>query len=257
MTSIITDTLKLVTGRLRPYFLNVCQSITDICRTRTMENITNEFDSILRMNFAHKWINPNEFNDENLCQNETSLLREARMSFPSSTASITSFSAFFIILYVSFVITFRSGHIIRLWFSASALISLLIIISGKVTTHQNHVEDVIVSLIIGILFALYVCYTQLNFFRDKTEELSEEESPITLTEEEENAWFWKYFHIPRVNLLRRSARYFRKRDDNTINVVRSNGSAYVNPAFEHKEYEQKEIIDNNRRASGYHDDYRH
>ena len=104
-------------------------------------------------------------------------------------------------------------------------------------------------------------YTHLNLFRDhfrnNSDESSESDSQIALTEEEENAWFWKYFHIPRVNLLRRSARYLRKRDDCTtsVPVVRcANGSAYVNPAFEHKD-----MMENNSTRShlGYHDNYRH
>jgi len=243
---------------MRPYFLNVCQSITEICVSNPNNSINGEFDNNRQNLFPHKWISPKEFTDEILCQNKTDLLREARMSFPSSSASITSFSAFFIILYVSFVITFRSGQIIRLWLSSCALLSLFIVIAGKVTTHHNHIEDVIVSLFIGLIFAFYICYTQLNLFQDKNEEQSEEEPNINLTEEEENAWFWKYFHIPRVNLLRRSARYFRKRDNNSMNVIHStNGSAFLNPAFQHKQFDNKEVIDNNRGTSVFHENYTH
>lgn len=189
------------------------------------------------------------------------MAREARMSFPSSTASIASYSAFFILLYIYCVIRFRSGRIIRLWLSVSTVICLLIVICGKVSAHENHIEDIVVSLIIGLFLSFFICYTHLNLFKDQINSQSndslEDDSQIGLSEEEENAWFWKYFHIPRVNLLRRSARYLRKRDDSTtsVPVVRcANGSAYVNPAFEHKD-----IIENNTTRShlGYHDNYRH
>lgn len=219
-----------------------------------------DFETKRHIDFKHVWISPVDFDDTVLCGNQTWLAREARMSFPSSSASIASYSIFFILVYIYCVIRFRSGRVIRLWFTLSSLVCLLIVVSGKVTAHNNHLDDITASLVIGVGFALFIAYSQLNLFGDhmrgSTSDPSESESQLSLTEEEENAWFWKYFHIPRVNLLRRSARYLRKRDDSSaVPVVRcTNGSAYVNPAFEHKD-----VIDchSTRSHMTYHDNYRH
>lgn len=250
MTSIITDSLKLMTGRLRPYFLDVCHPTACINGT---------------INGPQEWVVGTNVSDEVFCNSNTSdatLLRDARMSFPSSKASITTFSGFFFIFYVSFVITLRSGQMIRSWCSAGTLLAILIVCAGRVTSHQNHVEDVIFSFLLGTTFAIYICINHLNCFRDKTEDKRSEEKTaegvddVALTQEEEDAWFWKYFHIPRVNLLRRSARYFRRRDENIINSNASvNGNAYVNPAFEIKDFD-KDLQSNSKRFStAFHENY--
>ncbi|CAG2121278.1 unnamed protein product, partial [Medioppia subpectinata] len=122
VTSILTDTLKLISGRLRPHFIHVCQQIVEICRQQTIERTGIGWDNRSYVELSHIWISPDDYDDSTLCPNHTDVIREARMSFPSSTASIATFSAFFTLLYIGSVVTFKSGRIIKLWFTVSALI---------------------------------------------------------------------------------------------------------------------------------------
>ncbi|XP_054158004.1 phospholipid phosphatase-related protein type 1-like, partial [Oppia nitens] len=257
VTSILTDTLKLVTGRLRPYFLTVCQTIHEICKRLSLENTGIDYETRAPVNYRHVWVDPTDFPDTVLCQNQTSIIRSARMSFPSGTASLSTYSALFIVLYITYAWTARSSRVFKLWFTVTSVICLLIVCAGKVTTHDNHWDDIVAGLVIGIGFALYICYTQLNLFSDllvsggsgsgdqPISDTLENQSQMT-DDEDDGQWFWRYFHIPRVNLLRRSARYFRKRTAepnigcgtgmSSMTPRLGSNSSYVNPAFDHKDH---------------------
>ena len=141
---------------MRPYFLNVCPTIGELCRRMSLKSTDIDFETKQHIDFKHIWISPLDFDDNVLCHNQTSLAREARMSFPSSSASLATYSTFFVLVYIYCVIQFRSGRVIRLWFTVSSLACLLILLSGKVTAHDNHVQDILASLVIGIGFALFI-----------------------------------------------------------------------------------------------------
>lgn len=140
-TSVLTDILKLITGRQRPYFLQICLA-DHVCQNYTLKD-------------AH-WVDPEDFQCGHIA-NATlgNSLRVARSSFPSSGASLVTFVGFFLIGYFILAFQAKSGRMITSWFSMGILLIILATCAEKVATFENHITDVQFGFGLGLVLAVY------------------------------------------------------------------------------------------------------
>ncbi|KAF7494289.1 Phospholipid phosphatase 3 [Sarcoptes scabiei] len=129
---IVINVLKLQVGRYRPYLLSICP---DFCS-----------------------------NNSNCTEDLGNKMIEARKSFPSLTSSLSTYAALFMILYLAAAINHRAGRMIRTIMSVCLVIGSLSISINRVLAFKSHLSDVIVGIIIGSLFAIYIVFIHLNSF---------------------------------------------------------------------------------------------
>ncbi|CAF1177573.1 unnamed protein product [Adineta ricciae] len=136
-TTVLTDILKIMSGRLRPYFLTLC-------------------------NLDQKSCNGMGLNDAEvvcLSKNLTGLSREARLSFPSLHASLSMYSAMFLAIYLHRGIRIERVRIVKP-FLVLSIITLSVVAGGvRLASNKNHWEDVAFGFGLGAIMAFYLMKT--------------------------------------------------------------------------------------------------
>lgn len=127
--TIITDTIKVTVGRLRPHFLSVCNP-----------NVTcSSYDATYHTDYV--------------CQNVTAKdENDARLSFPSGHASMSACVMGFIMVYVQIRCN-PSGKIVLLkpiLHLAMAILALWIAMT-RVSDYQHHLNDVLFGFLLGTI----------------------------------------------------------------------------------------------------------
>ncbi|CAF1071480.1 unnamed protein product [Adineta steineri] len=136
-TTVLTDILKIMSGRLRPYFLTLCNPDQKSCNGMGLTDA--EFVC--------------------LTKNMTGLLREARLSFPSLHASLSMYSAMFLAIYLHRVICIDRVRIVKP-FIIMSIITLSIVAGGvRLASNKNHWEDIAVGFALGASIAIYLMKT--------------------------------------------------------------------------------------------------
>ncbi|UJR25044.1 hypothetical protein I4U23_006404 [Adineta vaga] len=136
-TTILTDILKIMSGRLRPYFLTLCNPDLKSCNGMGLTDA--EFVC--------------------LSKNMTGLLRDARLSFPSLHASLSMYSAVFLAIYLHRIIRIERVRIVKP-FLIMSILTLSIVAGGvRLASNKNHWEDVAVGFTLGGSIALYLMKT--------------------------------------------------------------------------------------------------
>ncbi|UJR23813.1 hypothetical protein I4U23_026789 [Adineta vaga] len=132
-TTVLTDILKIMSGRLRPYFLTLCNPDQKSC------------NGMGRIRMSSK--------------NMTGLLREARLSFPSLHASLSMYSAMFLAIYLHRGIRIERVRIVKPFLILS-IVTLSIVAGGiRLASNKNHWEDVAFGFALGTLIAFYLMKT--------------------------------------------------------------------------------------------------
>ena len=112
----------------------------------------------------------------NLYNNQSSSLirntiRDARQSLPSYTLTMTSFSAIFIVTYLS-QSRLRQTHAwsrsLRCIFGLVSIWLVGLMANTKLTLNRNHIEDIVISVIIGTFNASFVVICYLNGFNENS-----------------------------------------------------------------------------------------
>ena len=151
---LVTDTLKFSVGRLRPYFLSVCQpDLADVCyNILEVENSVEGYESNETYTVDVPYV---KFVEE--CGQQVD--KEARLSFISGHASISFYTAIFLIIFLRKFFDWRSiGTLIQL---TCFLLALWISIS-RITDYQHQPEDVLGGCLPGSLCAAWVTTRYLN-----------------------------------------------------------------------------------------------
>uniref|UniRef100_T1IX04 Phosphatidic acid phosphatase type 2/haloperoxidase domain-containing protein n=1 Tax=Strigamia maritima TaxID=126957 RepID=T1IX04_STRMM len=205
-TSILTDGIKLMSGRPRPFFLTLCDPDGISCKLSTSDLI----------------------NGTSFCSTrDVDLLRNARLSFPSFYASISSYAAVYTMIYFHNMLRMHGTYALR---------PLLLLITGglallagysRLMTNQNHWEDVAIGYAIGTSVALYFGIFIMNLFQEHT--IKPKPELIMPPRPEDNSRFFRWFWIPRISFGKTSSRTYRG--------VYSNGKGTKvpfgpNPAFQ-------------------------
>ena len=93
----ITDVCKYSLGRLRPYFLTVCNpNLEEVCY-----QIEDSYIEVEDSNYSYTEIHhPKYVIENNTCTGNKELMKEARLSFVSGHSSISFYIAMFLIIFM-------------------------------------------------------------------------------------------------------------------------------------------------------------
>ncbi|KAL7631824.1 UNVERIFIED_CONTAM: hypothetical protein RMT77_017874 [Armadillidium vulgare] len=154
LSTLTVEVFKYTLGNLRPHFLDVCcgGDPTTIIECSTTSNNDDKYiiasDSICDYN------------------KDYDLIKNARLSFMSAHASISSFSCFFLIFYLQFRVKIKREHVFIkpvlqfVFFVLTVLVSL-----SRIVDHHHHWYDVLAGFVNGILFAAFCCFAILKYGR--------------------------------------------------------------------------------------------
>uniref|UniRef100_A0A5S6QDX5 AcidPPc domain-containing protein n=1 Tax=Trichuris muris TaxID=70415 RepID=A0A5S6QDX5_TRIMR len=173
---IFVDTIKLMTGFQRPYFLTLCNP---------------NFAQYCRAPFEHS---PEEHPPSACLFKQDDALRTAWLSFPSLHAALSSYAAIFTSCYVHYMISLRGAPLLRPFLVFGFLGMSVIASFSFVQGYKNHWVDVWVGWLIGTAAAFYLCHNVLCF--QEFYHLIEEESQMP---QERISPFFSWFRLPRIH----------------------------------------------------------
>ncbi|KAH9496578.1 hypothetical protein Btru_010988 [Bulinus truncatus] len=143
---IFTDTVKYSFGRLRPHFF-------DLCRPNFIQfNCTDDKSAAIVSFLLPRYIQ--DYNCTNSSANKK-LLKDSHMSFPSGHASVSVYSAVFVVLYLQLKMRISSSHFLR---PALQALFLLLATLCCVTDHKHFATDVIAGSLVGMLSAFLLFF---------------------------------------------------------------------------------------------------
>ncbi|XP_046331540.1 phospholipid phosphatase-related protein type 5-like [Haliotis rufescens] len=142
---VFVDIIKVIVGRLRPDFLEVCQLNHTRCVTTGGDEMC---------------LNTDKFD-----------LREARTSFPSLNASLTSYSAIFIAIYIHGAMRAHTVRILRPFLSLIFIMLSLLCGLTEYVLCRSHWTDVATGFAMGLVLALYIGVAVLNHFQENLSHL--------------------------------------------------------------------------------------
>lgn len=150
LTWIFTDVLKITVGRLRPYWLDLCEPDVANCKVMYEEGMAEEDICLYKT-----------------LENDT-LLRDARMSFPSLYASFSMYSMVYAAIYVHFIMSLCYVRLMRP-ILVFGLISLSLFAGiSRLQDYRNFPADVFVGFFLGAAIAIYLGVFCLNNFKENT-----------------------------------------------------------------------------------------
>jgi len=138
-TVILSETIKLSTGNLRPHFWDVCRPNV------SCPAITNMNEDVY-------------LSEYNCLGDSGDLERKARHSFPSGQASISSFVTVFLCFYSHVRLKNAPSH-----FRGLCQMSLISVCLGagvtRINDHMHHSIDVYAGLLLGSVVSLFVIFS--------------------------------------------------------------------------------------------------
>ena len=151
----LTDLSKHWIGRLRPYFLTMCNpDYPTICYDETAFYTIDDSKEQHFDEFFQKYVTDD---DSIICKNVTvDEIREARLSFISGHASTSFYCAAFLMIFISNIKT-QVRHIKHVLFICYLLIfSLASFISiSRISDFKHHSLDVFIGAIVGSLISCF------------------------------------------------------------------------------------------------------
>ncbi|ESP01242.1 hypothetical protein LOTGIDRAFT_157415 [Lottia gigantea] len=145
---VFVDIIKIMVGRLRPDFLEVCHiSNRSVC------------SSIFPGGEPH--------GTHDLCENPNRLeLRQARTSFPSMNGALTAYAALFIGMYLHGAMRSHTVRIIRPFISFVFIMLALLSGLSEIGLCLSFWTDTVVGYCMGSSLAVYLAYVVLNNFQE-------------------------------------------------------------------------------------------
>uniref|UniRef100_A0A1A9WD97 Phosphatidic acid phosphatase type 2/haloperoxidase domain-containing protein n=1 Tax=Glossina brevipalpis TaxID=37001 RepID=A0A1A9WD97_9MUSC len=148
---IITTSTQRFTGRLAPYFIEVCQPM-----------ITSNSTACTHISHFKHYI------AEYTCSSFTSstkLLSEMRHSFPSSYVSTSTYAMTFTIMYLRVCFTTKNAQWLqycRLLLQCGCVMLAVLVASERLTSYRHHWSDVVFGGVIGACVAWIVIHMLSN-----------------------------------------------------------------------------------------------
>ena len=150
----ITDVSKYSLGRLRPYFLAVCNpNFEEVCY-----QIENSYIEVEDSNYSYTEIHHLKYVIENdTCTGNKDLMKEARLSFVSGHSSISFYIAMFLNIFMT---EYINKKVWRTMIQFTHIILACWISITRINDYMHHPEDVIVGSIIGIACACIIMFME-------------------------------------------------------------------------------------------------
>ncbi|GAB6021306.1 hypothetical protein CHUAL_003921 [Chamberlinius hualienensis] len=143
-SQLLTDIGKFSIGRLRPHFLDVCQSSYH-CPN---------FDD-------HIYITDYE------CQGDPEKIKDARLSFPSGHASFSAYCMVYLALYLQFRFRWRKSMLLRGFLQFLAIAISYYTGLSRVSDNKHHWTDVLTGFTIGTVVAFVNCFALSDLYPAK------------------------------------------------------------------------------------------
>ncbi|KAL7635263.1 UNVERIFIED_CONTAM: hypothetical protein RMT77_014250 [Armadillidium vulgare] len=185
LSTLTVEVFKHTLGNLRPHFIDVCYGgggggggFSDPTTTTITECSTTSSNNDDKYIIASDSIC--DYNKE-----DYDLIKNARLSFMSAHASISSFSCFFLIFYLQFRVKIKREHVFIkpvlqfVFFILTVLVSL-----SRIVDHHHHWYDVLAGFVNGILFAAFCCFAILKYGRHYSLRENEKSEEIENTHEQ-------------------------------------------------------------------------
>jgi len=141
VNEILINTIKHTIGRLRPYFI-------DLCNPSVACSINEKYlyiENYLCQKKIHHFL---------MSKNYQNLLLNARKSFPSGLASYSFYIAIFCSLYIEHRLSKRNEiRLLRHFFQVMVIGWALWVSWGRIENHHNHISDVAAGIFIGSVIA--------------------------------------------------------------------------------------------------------
>ena len=144
ITLLITELGKRWVGRLRPHFMNVCLPIfSEInCTTKYGPNtIFNYIDT-----------------SGTFCTNDESIVKEARLSFPSGHSSFSTYCMLFLIIYIQIRWHSVISRFLKVLIQMTAFIAAYVTCLSRISDHHHHGTDVFGGVVIGCVIAFFMFF---------------------------------------------------------------------------------------------------
>lgn len=142
---VFADVIKLMTGRLRPNFLDICQINRSKCALQ------------------------NQSGGDELCLVKNTLhLRNARTSFPSMNAALTSYAAVFLVIYIHYGVGTHTLKLVRVFLAMIFCMMSLLCGLVEIGLYKSFWTDVVVGFGMGIVMAAYLGGFVLHNFSEHT-----------------------------------------------------------------------------------------
>ncbi|KAI6655881.1 Lipid phosphate phosphohydrolase 1-like [Oopsacas minuta] len=142
VTMVVTYSLKLSVGELRPHFLDVCKpnlSLTTCKNTLGFEVYVTNYT----------------------CTGDSDLVREGRLSFPSGHSSFISYNMAFLIFYLETKQFLPRGF--RSFLSIVFAIVACLISLSRLDDFKHHNHDVIAGMAIGVVTAAFMYFYIMRY----------------------------------------------------------------------------------------------
>lgn len=146
---------KFSTGRLRPYFFDVCQpswgeaESKESCELLSPRNASRYIDDYSCTEFAAS----------------LELLALVRHSFPSGFVATTSYAMCFLVFYAQARLFAPWLRVLRSTLQLACGAVAMLVCLERISTYQNHLSDVAAGLALGVLLASFMAVFVVHLFR--------------------------------------------------------------------------------------------
>uniref|UniRef100_T1J1X0 Phosphatidic acid phosphatase type 2/haloperoxidase domain-containing protein n=1 Tax=Strigamia maritima TaxID=126957 RepID=T1J1X0_STRMM len=140
-TELICSITKIMTGRLRPYFLTVCEP-----------------NATLLHNYCNDSLGYRQYIEENICTGNPSVYNYARSSFPSGHASASAFTMVHLVLYIEARWMWTRFKLIKPLLQFGALLLALACGFTRFSDYKHHWDDILAGFVLGTLLAVLLCF---------------------------------------------------------------------------------------------------
>ncbi|XP_014249883.1 putative phosphatidate phosphatase isoform X3 [Cimex lectularius] len=146
---LVTDVAKYTIGRLRPHFFDICKPDIDCNAAMYKQKYITEFICTSKDN--------------------TSYLKDSRLSFPSGHSSFAAFTMVYLALYLQVRFQWQGSFLLKRFFQLCCVIMAWCTALSRVSDYKHHWSDVLVGLFIGTTVSfLTVLYVSQLFDKHKT-----------------------------------------------------------------------------------------
>ncbi|XP_074641246.1 phospholipid phosphatase-related protein type 5-like [Tubulanus polymorphus] len=139
LTMIVCDSIKLLLGGLRPNFLDICK-LNAPCQAGKLYTV------------------------DNCGETDKTILRDARMSFPSLQTAITAFASIYLSVYLHGVTRSHGKTITIPFFCVTFVMCSVVRGLTLIGTNRNDWKDVLAGFLLGCIMALYLGVYVMNRF---------------------------------------------------------------------------------------------